>query len=72
MFPKFQDGACHFFESSTHPSLPRGFRLPQALECRFVFGSLTQEGRKVAIPFNKGCNLYKLIVLAREVGGDSQ
>jgi hypothetical protein len=46
--------------------------LPQALEFRFVFSALTQEGGKVSIPFKQGCNLYQLIVLAREVGGDSQ
>jgi hypothetical protein len=74
--PRFQHGPCHFFEVF-HPSFaaqwsPRGFRLSQALECRFVFGALSQEGGKVAIPFKQGRNLYQLIVLAREVGGDSQ
>ena len=59
---RFQYGACHFFDllnpffAAQWP--PRFFRLSQALDFRFVFGTLTKEGGKVPIPFKNGCNLF--------------
>ena len=73
---RFQYGACHFFDllnpffAAQWP--PRFFRLSQALDFRFVFGTLTKEGGKVPIPFKNGCNLCQFIVLARKMGGDTR